>query len=92
MENQSGKQVKLYWYTYQGGTLPYETINNGDTIVRSTMATHPWEARPTDGSNTEILIDGQAVYTPGRTPTHPHVLITAKPSTISINVKNAAGE
>jgi len=76
MENRSGRDVQLFWYNYNGDTVRYDRIAAGATLVRETYATHPWEARPTDGSNTLILIDGQEVYTPGPTPTHPHVLIT----------------
>ena len=71
MENLSEKDVKLYWYGYDGATYPYDQVNAGTSIVRQTAATHPWEARAIDDSGIEILIDGLPVYTPGNTPKEP---------------------
>ena len=71
MENSSGKDVQLYWFSYDGTSVPYEIIRADTSIVRQTFATHPWEAKVTDGSEIQILINDLPVYTPERTPKEP---------------------
>ena len=68
IDNLSGKDVQLNWFSYDGTLTPYDVIKADTSIVQHTFATHPWEARVTDGSDIEILIDGMPVYTPGRFP------------------------
>ena len=76
MKNSSEKDVKLYWIDYQGNPRPYEVIRAGATIKRHTFATHPWEARVTDGSGAKMLINGLPTYAADGIFDQPRVEIT----------------
>ena len=43
---------------------PLGIYQPGEHGVLLTHATHPWEARVTDGSGAGLLINGMQVYTP----------------------------
>ena len=41
-KNCTRDQVRLYWINYEGGEVPYRTINPGAEYRQQTFCTHPW--------------------------------------------------
>ena len=61
LENESGRNVSIYWFNYIGDMRWYESMADGDSRLLSSFVEHAWVT--TDGDGLVVPMNGQCLHT-----------------------------